>query len=189
MYVTAPRCSRQRSGPTSCWRSLSFAVLSGPFNPWATVKHIIQYLPQSKYPVSPQSRATIPIIDISPVLIIIVGTPVVKGFWMGIEIQSAHIRFLAIYQNAQRAQTEWCKDFANKLNATVMLVSWCTFWRSPSSSPWIQHEPKSQKTQQTVRTCQVPLSRSMPLCATLTTQSQGAKIFSIAAPRRSFASP
>ena len=82
----------------------------------------------------------------------------------------------------------------NKLNATVMLVSWCTFWRSPSSSPWIQHDTTwynqraktLNKHQQTVRTCQVPLSGSMPLYAT---QSQVAKIFSIASPRRSFASP
>ena len=63
-------------------------------------------------------------------------------------------------------------------------------------------QPKSQtlyKHQQTVQICQVPLSgsmplhatlcHSMPLYATLTTQSQVAKIFSIASPRRSFASP
>ena len=62
----------------------------------------------------------------------------------------------------------------NKLNATVMLVSWCTFWRSPSSSPWIQHDTTwynqraktLNKHQQTVRICQVPLSGTMPLYAT-----------------------
>ena len=62
----------------------------------------------------------------------------------------------------------------NKLNATVMLVSWCTFWRSPSSSPWIQHdttkEPKhstniNKQSEFAKSLCQA-LCHSMPLYAT-----------------------
>ena len=131
------------------------------------------------------SRATIPIIDISPVLIIIVGTPVVKGFWMGTTRQSAHISLLATRMRSVDKQSDANSSRTNKLNATVMpsvMVHLLekSFFFSLDTTRYNMIQPKSQNTQQTSTNgpnWPSPSVRLMPLYAT---QSQVAKILSIA---------